>query len=346
MADFFRAHGLRLGVPILALVALWAAALIVAPLVATTVRSLHATAPTAAAAEIARLDAELAAVRSEWEHTSDPERRAELDRRTRLLGARQQSYEREGSSPVTLWSLHAYGDLLGAPAAALAARVGLALLVTLITLVAGYPFAHLAATGSSGRARVMFAALIVPFALADPLRAWAWATMVGPGGLLSNLLVGLGLLDVGSASALFHGPPNALLPTMAYALLPMAVLPMWVALRTLDPRLVEAARDLGASPFQIQRRIVLPHALPGIVVGAIVTFVFAAGAHAVVHIAGHARDGFAAAAWREVADGPERAHAAAEAVVLALVCLVVVHAILGLFGLRLGDVIRRRGRHA
>ena len=346
MAEFFRALGLRLGIPILLLVAVCAAVSVVAPLATTAVQSLRVTAPSTVADEIARLDEELETVRRDWEHTAEPERRADLDRRTRLLGTRLQHLERQRTEPTTHWSLDAYTDLLGPRGAVLGESIALALAVTLIALVVGYPVAHAAADGSPVRARLVFAALLVAFALADPLRAWGWAATVDPDGLLARSLVGLGLLDAPRALALFHGPRTALLPVMVYAHLPMAVLPMWVSLRTLDRSLVEAARDLGASPLRIQTRIVLPHALPGIVVGAIVTFVFAVGAYAVPSIADRGVDGFGAVVWRATADATDRTSAAAATVVLALVCLLAVHGILRLFGRRLGDVVRRRDRHA
>ena len=353
MAELLRAHGLRLGALIALLVAVWVAALIVAPLATLAARSSQVPEPAAVAArlEIDRLHQELTAVRRDWERATDAEMRADLDRRTRLVSARLTSLERLETDRGTRWSLDGLSRFATRHAAALAGGLGRAALVTLIALLAAYPVAHAAATGRHPRSTVLVVAVLVVFALAEPLRAWAWATTVDPNGPLARALVRLGLLAPGDAAAILPGADAAAgLATMVYAHLPVTILPIWLALRRLDPRLIEAARDLGASTARIHARIVLPHARPGIVVGSLLTFVLSAGAYAVPRIAGadRATDWFGPLVWRHAVGSLEADLAAASAVTLGLACLVAAAtaAATGLLGLRRRGVLPRSDRHA
>lgn len=71
---------------------------------------------------------------------------------------------------------------------------------------------------------------------------------------------------------------------MVYAYILLVVFPLYNVLETLDMNQVEATRDLGASTWNLHRRVVIPHARPGIAVGCVMTFMLSAGSYAVPHI--------------------------------------------------------------
>jgi spermidine/putrescine transport system permease protein len=83
------------------------------------------------------------------------------------------------------------------------------------------------------------------------------------------------LRDLNLVSPEFHilGTAPAVIGGLTYNFLPFMVLPIYVALERIDPRVVEAARDLYASPVQVFRRVVLPLSLPGVFAGVLMTFV-------------------------------------------------------------------------
>jgi spermidine/putrescine transport system permease protein len=115
----------------------------------------------------------------------------------------------------------------------------------------------------------------VPFWTNLLIRNYSWVLMLRKGGFLDWVVMGLHLRDR-SLDLLYT--PGATAVGLIYSFLPFMILPIYVSLEKIDPRLVEAAFDLGAGHWQAIRRIVLPLALPGIVGGLILVFVPCLGA--------------------------------------------------------------------
>lgn len=149
----------------------------------------------------------------------------------------------------------------------------IALTVTLIVLAIGFPFALWLAKGLRGRmARAVFLTLLtIPFFLDLSSRTIVWRAILGQNGLVNTILMSTGLTEA---------PVDWLLYTefsvhfgMIPVLFPPMVLPIYLAITLIDDTLIQASNDLGATPAQTLWKIILPLALPGVMVG----FVFTLG---------------------------------------------------------------------
>jgi len=108
----------------------------------------------------------------------------------------------------------------------------------------------------------------------------------GNSGLVNKALASLGLI---SAPLPFMFTETGMVVALAHVLMPYMVLAVWAALQRLDPQIENAAVALGAGPFTVLRRIVLPQVMPGILSGAIIVFALAASAFATPAIIGGRR---------------------------------------------------------
>src|SRR5690349_21923272 len=112
--------------------------------------------------------------------------------------------------------------------------------------------------------------VLLPFFVSFVLRTLSWQQILADEGPVLGPIRDLGL--IGPA---FHilGTPYAVIGGLVYNFLPFMVLPIYVALERIDPRVVEAARDLYANPATAFRRVIFPLALPGVFAGVLMTFV-------------------------------------------------------------------------
>jgi spermidine/putrescine transport system permease protein len=144
-------------------------------------------------------------------------------------------------------------------------------IVTLATVVTAYPVAYYLAF-HAGRQRALILFLVtLPFWTSYLLRVFAWKIVLAYNGVLNSALTGTGILSEPTIALL--NTPAAVVVTLAHAYAPFAILPIYVALQTIPPSLLEAASDLGARPFETFRRVVLPNSMPGVLAGALVVFV-------------------------------------------------------------------------
>ena len=156
-----------------------------------------------------------------------------------------------------------------------AATLLLALRVMLINLLLGYPVAYFLAT-LRGRIRyILVLALIVPLLMSYIIKIYAMRGILGPSGLINQALIFIGALDQPSDLFLFN--MNAVLITMSVIILPFMILPVFIALERIPKSLLHASADLGATPWQTFRRVILPMSLPGAVIGAMFCFILATG---------------------------------------------------------------------
>ena len=163
--------------------------------------------------------------------------------------------------------------------------VRLAVASTLVCLVAGYPFAY-AVTKASPRTRPWLLLLvIIPFWTNSLIRTYALILIIGAQGMMNKALMGLGLIAspievMYTDLAVFIG--------LTYTFLPFMVLPLYASIEKLDPRLVDAAKDLGASSLRAFWHVTLPLTLPGIVAGCMLVFLPALGCFYVPEVLGGA----------------------------------------------------------
>ena len=141
--------------------------------------------------------------------------------------------------------------------------------VTLVCLVVGYPVAF-ALAWSRGIVQIaLLVAIILPLSIGVVVKAFAWQIVLRRDGIVSQILVGLGIWSepqrlLFTEIGLILGAANVFLPFM--------ILPIYSVLKLIDPRLREAGATLGASPLYTFRHIVLPLTLSGAVSG--IAFVF------------------------------------------------------------------------
>jgi putative spermidine/putrescine transport system permease protein len=145
----------------------------------------------------------------------------------------------------------------------------IAVLVTLVCLLVGYPTAFALAWSRGWAQVVLLAAIILPLSVGVVVKAFAWQIVLRRDGVLSSLMVNLGLWNepvrlLFTETGLVLGAANVFLPFM--------ILPIYSVVRLIDPRLAEAGATLGATPVYRFRRIILPLTLPGVLAG--VVFVF------------------------------------------------------------------------
>jgi len=150
----------------------------------------------------------------------------------------------------------------------------IALLVTAICLLLGYPLGFLIATTTPGWATLGFIFVLLPLWTSVLVRTYAWMVLLGRNGVFNRWLIEAGV--IADPLPLLHNF-NGVLIGMVHVLLPYMVLPIYGAVRRLDPALVAAAEGLGASTWRIFWRIYLPLTLPGIFAGAVIVFVLSLG---------------------------------------------------------------------
>ena len=148
--------------------------------------------------------------------------------------------------------------------------IGLALVVTVLALLIGYPMAYAIAGLSPKWRTVALVAIVLPFWTNFLIRTYAWILLLNNAGWVNQWLQGLGIIDE-PISMLYT--PQAIVVGLLYMYLPLMVLPLYASLQQLDPSLREAATNLGATPWRAFRTVTLPLSLPGALTGCIFVFV-------------------------------------------------------------------------
>jgi spermidine/putrescine transport system permease protein len=167
-----------------------------------------------------------------------------------------------------------------------ARSAGLAAVATVLTLAIAYPVAW-AITGLPRERRLLpLLVIVVPAWINLLIKNYAWIIILRREGLINGLLVGTGIVQE-PLPLLFN--PGAVVVGLVHSYLPFMLLPLYVSLERLDPGLLEAARDLGARPAQVFRRVVWPHTLRGVAAGSTFVFVLALGAFVTPDLLGGAR---------------------------------------------------------
>jgi spermidine/putrescine transport system permease protein len=158
--------------------------------------------------------------------------------------------------------------------------------VTCICLVTAYPFAAILARTRRPLRNTLLLLVVIPFWTNSLVRTYAITAMLNSSGIVNSLLLSVGLID---APLAMMYTPGAVVLGLTYTLLPFMILPLYAALERLDRRYLEAARDLGASPWRAFWRVVVPLTMPGIVSGCMLVFLPGIGMFYVSDVLGGAR---------------------------------------------------------
>jgi putrescine transport system permease protein len=145
-----------------------------------------------------------------------------------------------------------------------------AVVSTSILLVIGYPIAYGMARLPQRWQGVAMMLVIVPFWTSFLIRIYAWINILQHDGLLNKILLALHLV---SAPVVWLSTDSAMYLGIVYSYLPFMILPLYAVLAKLDPALLEAAGDLGASPGRAFWLVTFPLSLPGVAAGVLLCFI-------------------------------------------------------------------------
>lgn len=159
----------------------------------------------------------------------------------------------------------------------------LAFSTTGVCVLIGYPFGYFMGKLSPKGKKIMMFLIMIPFWTSSLIRIYGWLIILQAKGILNGLLQAIGLIDE-PLKVLYSYP--AVLIGMVYALLPFMILSVYSSVEKMDWSLVEAARDLGASPAKAFLTVTLKLTLPGLMSGIILTFVPSMGLFFIADILG------------------------------------------------------------
>ena len=152
----------------------------------------------------------------------------------------------------------------------------LSLVITLMTVILGYPIAYLLATLPTRISNMLMILVLLPFWTSLLVRTSAWIALLQKEGIINDLLVAIGLISNDFRIVMIHNKIGTIV-AMTHILLPFMVLPLYSVMKTIPPSYMRAARSLGATQFTAFVRIYIPNSIPGIGAGGILVFILAIG---------------------------------------------------------------------
>jgi putrescine transport system permease protein len=167
-----------------------------------------------------------------------------------------------------------------------------AAVTTFFCLLIGYPFAYFMARAKATVQPALLMLVMLPFWTSFLLRVYAWKGLLSENGWAHDLLVGSGLDQVLASLGLIPAPgqlmntPFSLVLGMTYTYLPFMILPLYSNLSKMDLRLLEAAADLGATPFTAFWKITVPLSKAGIIAGSMLVFIPCVGEFVIPELLG------------------------------------------------------------
>jgi spermidine/putrescine transport system permease protein len=148
------------------------------------------------------------------------------------------------------------------------------LIVTVLTMLIGYPMAYTIAFRGGRYKNILLLFVIMPFFTSFIIRTISWKFILADQGFVLGTLKDLGIVE---QSFRLLATPVAVISGITYNFLPFVVLPLYVALERIDPRLIEAANDLYASRLQAFLRVTLPLSISGVFAASLLSFIPAVG---------------------------------------------------------------------
>ncbi|HEX3952298.1 MAG TPA: ABC transporter permease [Stellaceae bacterium] len=150
----------------------------------------------------------------------------------------------------------------------------IALIVTVIVLLIGYPIAYYLTTATGPGVSIVVLSIVLPYFTSIIVRTFSWMVLLGEHGLVNDVLLATGL--VSAPLSLMYNRLGVLIG-MSYVLLPYMVLTLYAAMRAIDPSLMRAASSLGASGFYTFWRVYFPLSLHGVLSGALIVYILSIG---------------------------------------------------------------------
>lgn len=198
--------------------------------------------------------------------------------------------------------------------------VKMALVTTVFCILLGYPMAYYIARSHPKVRNILLLAVILPFWTSLLLRVYAWVGILRNDGLLNKLLQGLGII---SAPLELYRTDFAVYIGLVYAYLPFFILPLYANLVKLDNRILEAAYDLGATPWRAFLSVTLPQSMPGVIAGSMLVFIPSVGEYVIPEMLGGANTlMMGRVMWNEFFNNADWPMAAAVTCVMVLILLI------------------------
>ena len=161
--------------------------------------------------------------------------------------------------------------------------IKIAAITTLVCLAIAYPFAYFMARSPADRRPALLMLVMLPFWTSFLLRVDAWKMLLADNGVFNNAAMALGLI---AEPVKMMNTPFSLVLGMVYTYVPFMILPLYANLVKMDLRLLEAALDLGATPWQAFWRITVPLSKSGIIAGAMLVFIPCVGEFVIPELLG------------------------------------------------------------
>lgn len=154
---------------------------------------------------------------------------------------------------------------------------------TVLCLILGFPMAYGMARANAATRNLLLLLVILPFWISFLLRVYAWMGLLNNYGVINNFLLWTGLVN---EPIQFMYTDFAIYVGLVYSYLPFMILPLYASLERMDPDLVDAAQDLGATQGRAFLDITWPLARPGVVAGCLLVFIPAIGEYVIPFLLG------------------------------------------------------------
>jgi spermidine/putrescine transport system permease protein len=172
------------------------------------------------------------------------------------------------------WDFSNYGHAFTAYQDQIIRTLIYAFTATVVSLLISYPLAYVIAFKSGRYKNLLLGLVILPFFVTFLIRTLAWKTIMADDGIVVHLLGTVGLLP---SEGRLLSTSWAVIGGLIYNSMTFMILPLYVSLEKIDPRLLEASRDLYSTSFRAFRKVVLPLSLPGVIAGSLLVFIPAVG---------------------------------------------------------------------
>ena len=156
----------------------------------------------------------------------------------------------------------------------------LAVTATVICILIGYPLAYFLSKEGVLVRKVAMMLIMLPMWMNFLLRTYAWMSLLDDNGLINQFLSGIGFFRLintlfGTDLTCFHmiNTQGAIVLGMVYNFLPFMIMPIFSVIDKIDPKVIEAAQDLGANSAMVFRKVIFPLSLPGVLSGVTMVFI-------------------------------------------------------------------------
>jgi spermidine/putrescine transport system permease protein len=147
----------------------------------------------------------------------------------------------------------------------------MSLVATTVIMLLAYPMAYFLAFRVTKHKILWIILITIPFWTSYLLRVFAWKVILGYNGVINSGLISLGAIGEPLGFLLYN--PTSVIIVLAHAWLAFAILPIYVSLEKIDRSLLEAATDLGDTPYERFMRITLPLSMPGVIASSLLVFI-------------------------------------------------------------------------